>query len=833
MVRGLCGIILWIEIKVCIKVSKRMVNMEAKFYKVLELNKIIDMLKAKATSSLGLSMIEKLRPMSDFEEVRTAQEETTEAQSILINRGHVPLEGIHDISDKAKRADLGAVLDPKSLLDIGDTMRATRILSNTLSSNIKKETFGNSETSVDQEEEGIKYPIIQSLATSLYIHKEIEDEIFNAIISELEIADSASTELRTIRRRILQKNQSIRSKLNAIISSSTYQKYLQDAIISMRGDRFVVPVKAEYRSMVAGIIHDQSSSGATLFIEPMTIVEMNNDLRQLRLQEKEEVERILANLSAMVGQVSRELISNQEILSKLDFAFAKGKLSIDMKATEPSLNRDKLVKIVAGRHPLLDRKSVVANDIVLGGDYSTLLITGPNTGGKTVTIKTLGLFALMTQCGLHLSANYGTSMCVFDQIFADIGDDQSIEQNLSTFSSHMTRIVDIVDQVTDQSLVIFDELGAGTDPEEGAALAIAILENIRYSGASCIATTHYSELKKYALAKKDVENAAVEFDMETLSPTYRLLIGVPGKSNAFEISRKLGLSEYIIDQAKNFLTNDDIEIEEVLQNVEKSRIRIQEELERAQRYRQEIENMKLDYQTKLEKLDQSKAKVLEKARSQAFSIVRQVKEDTDAMIKEIRRADRLRDSRDKDRRLEEIRKEISQSMGKLQPSVESMVVPKYAPKEIKSLKPGTDVNIITLRQDGTVISADDKKKEALVQVGIMKMSLPYKSLKLISKKEKSTVTKTTRQVINSKSGSVERKVDLRGMNLEEATMAVEKYLDDACMAGHEEVTVIHGIGTGILKKGMTELLKKNPHVKTMRPGQYGEGGAGVTIVTVK
>lgn len=833
MVRGLCGIILWIEIKVYIKVSKRMVNMEAKFYKALELNKIIDMLKAKATSSLGLSMIEKLRPMSDFEEVRTAQEETTEAQSILINRGHVPLEGIHDISDKAKRADLGAVLDPRSLLDIGDTMRATRILSNTLSSNIKKETFGNSETSVDEEEEGIKYPIIQSLATSLYIHKEIEDEIFNAIISELEIADSASTELRTIRRRILQKNQSIRSKLNAIISSSTYQKYLQDSIISMRGNRFVVPVKAEYRSMVAGIIHDQSSSGATLFIEPMTIVEMNNDLRQLRLQEKEEVERILANLSAMVGQVSRELISNQEILSKLDFAFAKGKLSIDMKATEPSLNRDKLVKIVAGRHPLLDRKSVVANDIVLGGDYSTLLITGPNTGGKTVTIKTLGLFALMTQCGLHLSANYGTSMCVFDQIFADIGDDQSIEQNLSTFSSHMTRIVDIVDQVTDQSLVIFDELGAGTDPEEGAALAIAILENIRYSGASCIATTHYSELKKYALAKKDVENAAVEFDMETLSPTYRLLIGVPGKSNAFEISRKLGLSEYIIDQAKNFLTNDDIEIEEVLQNVEKSRIRIQEELERAQRYRQEIEDMKLDYQTKLEKLDQSKAKVLENARSQAFSIVRQVKEDTDAMIKEIRRADRLRDSRDKDRRLEEIRKEISQSMGKLQPSVESMVVPKYAPKEIKSLKPGTDVNIITLRQDGTVISADDKKKEALVQVGVMKMSLPYKSLKLISKKEKSTVTKTTRQVINSKSGSVERKVDLRGMNLEEATMAVEKYLDDACMAGHEEVTVIHGIGTGILKKGMTELLKKNPHVKTMRPGQYGEGGAGVTIVTVK
>ena len=807
--------------------------MKDKFYRVLELNKIIEILKAKATSSLGLSIIEKLSPMSDFESVKASQEETTEAQSILINRGHIPLAGISDIADKAKRADLGAVLDPKSLLDIADTMRASRLLSNVLSGQIKKETFGNSETSIDEEDIGIRFPIIQSLANSLYIHRDIEDQIGNSIISELEISDSASPELKSIRRRILQKNQSIRSKLNVIISSSTYQKYLQDALISMRGDRFVVPVKSEYRSMVAGIIHDQSSSGATLFIEPMTIVEMNNDLRQLKLQEREEIEKILSSLSSMVGQVSRELISNQEILAKLDFIFAKGKLSIDMKAIEPVLNKEKLVKIVGGRHPLLDRKAVVANDIILGGKYSTLLITGPNTGGKTVTIKTLGIFALMTQCGLHLPASYGTSMCVFDQIFADIGDDQSIEENLSTFSSHMTRIVDILDQVTDQSLVIFDELGAGTDPEEGAALAIAILENIRYSGASCIATTHYSELKKYALAKKNIENAAVEFDMETLSPTYRLLIGVPGKSNAFEISRKLGLSEHIIGEARNFLTSEDIEIEEVLQNVEKSRIKIREELDQAEKYRQEIENLKLDYEAKLVKLDQSKSKLLEDARSQAFSIVRQAKEDTEAMIKEIKKLDRMKSTRDKDRRLEEIRKEIGQSMGKLQPSVESMVVPKYASKEIKSLKPGVDVNIITLRQDGSVISADDKKKEALVQVGIMKMTLPYKSLKIISKKEKNTVTRTTRQVINSKSGSVERKVDLRGMNLEEATMEVEKYLDDACMAGHEEVTIIHGIGTGILKKGMAQLLKKNPHVKSMRPGQYGEGGVGVTIVTIK
>lgn len=807
--------------------------MDNKYFNVLELEKIIDLLSQKASSELGRNIIKNLEPMSDYYKVKNSLEETSEAQSILIKRGHIPLAGINDIANYAKRAELGAVLDAASLLKVCDTMRASRLISNILSKNIKVETFGNEETSVWQNDDTINYPIIQSLASSLYIHKDIEEDIGNAIVSEIEISDSASSELRNIRRKIIQKNQSIRSRLNTIISSTTYQKYLQDAIISMRGDRFVVPVKSEYRSVVNGIVHDQSSSGATLFIEPMSIVDMNNDLRQLKLREREEIDRILADLSDKVGSVCRELISNQEILARIDFAFSKAKLSISMRAIEPVLNSNNKFKIIKGRHPLLEKDKVVANTVYLGDEFSTLLITGPNTGGKTVTIKMVGLFALMTQCGLHIPADYGSSMCVFDNIFADIGDAQSIEQNLSTFSSHMTRIVDITQQVSKKSLVIFDELGAGTDPEEGEALAIAILEDIKRAGALCIATTHYSALKKYALAKKDVENAAVEFDMDTLSPTYRLMIGVPGKSNAFEISKKIGLKTYIIEEAKEFLSSDDIELEEVLQGIEKNRIKIDEELENIELLKKEIEFNKEQYERKINKFQASKDKMLEDARSQAFSIVRDTKESSEKIIKELKELEKINEAKDRDRRIESIRKEISQNMGSLQPSLESIVVPKYSSKEIKSLKPGQNVDIVTLRQEGVIISSDDKKKEALVQVGIMKMMLPYKSLKVSDKKAKSNVSKSTRKIIRSKSGNIKREVDLRGMNLEEAIMEVEKYLDDASMAGHEEVTIIHGMGTGVLKKGINEWLKKNVHAKSFRPGQYGEGGPGVTIVKIK
>lgn len=683
--------------------------MNEKSLRVLEYNKIIDLLKKKASSSLGLKYIENLVPNTDFVEVKSMLEETSEAQSIIIKRGSVGLEGIHDIEDKVKRAYIGASLDPGSLIMIADTLRVARRLRNSLSSS---------------DEEDFNYPIIQSLSNSLYVYKDIEDQIYNAIISEVEISDNASSTLRDIRRRIAQKNQSIRSKLNSIISSTTYQKYLQDAIISLRGDRFVVPVKSEYRSQVAGIVHDQSSSGATLFIEPMTIVEMNNELRQLKLGEQEEIERILSEISAMVGEVSEDLISNQEILGRLDFAFSKGKLSIQMRGIEPTLNEDKYLNIKNGRHPLLDKKKVVANTIYLGRDFHTLVITGPNTGGKTVTIKTVGLFALMTQSGLHIPADYGSSMCVYDNVFADIGDEQSIEQSLSTFSSHMTNIVSILQNVTADSLVIFDELGAGTDPVEGAALAIAVLEDINSVGAKCIATTHYSELKNYALTKPGVENAAVEFDIETLSPTYKLLIGVPGKSNAFEISRKLGLSDYVISRAKEYINTENIALEDVLQNVEKNRIKAVEDREEAERLKEEIEKLKVEYDEKLEKLVSQRDKMIEKAKSEAFSIIRQAKEEVDIIIKELRNLEQERASKEKNRKIEELRKELTSSMGSLQPTVKSMIVPKVSNKEIKDLKPGEEVKVITLNQNGSVVSVDKKRKEAVVQIGIMKMTLP-------------------------------------------------------------------------------------------------------------
>lgn len=792
--------------------------MNEKSLRVLEYNKIIDLLKKKASSSLGLKYIESLVPNTDFVEVKSMLEETSEAQSIIIKRGSVGLDGIHDIEDKVKRAYIGASLDPGSLIMIADTLRVARRLKNSLSSS---------------DEEDFNYPIIQSLSNSLYVYKDIEDQIYNAIISEVEISDNASSTLRDIRRRIAQKNQSIRSKLNSIISSTTYQKYLQDAIISLRGDRFVVPVKSEYRSQVAGIVHDQSSSGATLFIEPMTIVDMNNELRQLKLGEQEEIERILSELSAMVGEVSEDLISNQEILGRLDFAFSKGKLSIQMRGIEPTLNEDKYLNIKNGRHPLLDKKKVVANTIYLGRDFHTLVITGPNTGGKTVTIKTVGLFALMTQSGLHIPADYGSSMCVYDNVFADIGDEQSIEQSLSTFSSHMTNIVSILKNVTADSLVIFDELGAGTDPVEGAALAIAVLEDINSVGAKCIATTHYSELKNYALTKSGVENAAVEFDIETLSPTYKLLIGVPGKSNAFEISRKLGLSDYVISRAKEYINTDNIALEDVLQNVEKNRIKAIEDREEAERLKEEIERLKVEYDEKLEKLVTQRDKMIEKAKSEAFSITRQAKEEVDLIIKELRSLEQERASKEKNRKIEELRKELTSSMGSLQPTVKSMIVPKVSSKEIKDLKPGEEVRVITLNQNGSVVSVDKKRKEAVVQIGIMKMTLPFKSLQKSHKDVSKHVTKSTRNIIRAKSGNIKSEVDLRGLNLEEAIMEVEKYLDDAYVAGLESVTVIHGIGTGVLKSGLQDILRKNRHVKSQRGGQYGEGGAGVTIVKLK
>ncbi|OPJ55173.1 endonuclease MutS2 [Alkalithermobacter paradoxus] len=791
--------------------------MNERSLRVLEYNKIIDMLKDKVACSLGLKHIDKLVPSSNYEEVINMQKETSEAESILIKRGSFPLGGIHDIEILVKKASIGSSLDPGQLLMVADTLRGARLIRNFM-----KNEDGES-----------KYEIIEGLVSSLNVFRDIEDSIYNSIASESEVSDSASPELRSIRRKIVQKNEGIRSKLNSIISSTTYQKYLQEAIVTIRGDRFVVPVKQEYRSSVPGIVHDQSSSGATLFIEPMSVVEMNNELRELRIKEKEEIEKILKELSNLVGSVSNELISNGKVLGKLDFIFAKGKLSISMRGISPEINNDKYINIKNGRHPLLDPKSVVPTNIWVGKDFNTLVITGPNTGGKTVTLKTVGLFQLMVQSGLHIPADFGTVMSVFDNIFADIGDEQSIEQSLSTFSSHMTNIVNILREVNENSLVLFDELGAGTDPVEGAALAISILDYLYNINARTIGTTHYSELKHYALTKDGVENASVEFDLETLSPTYKLLIGVPGKSNAFEISRKLGLDEYIIENAKSLISRENIEFEELLQNIEKDRIKAQEEREEAQRLKTQIQRLKDEYQEKVDKLASNKEKMIQEAKREAQKIISQAKEEVEEAIKEIRRLEKQEYSKDKNKEIENIRSKINKSMGSVQTSVKDMIIPKVSKKVIKNIKAGDEVKVVSLNQEGTILSVDNDKKEALVQIGIMKMNLPFASLEKIDSIKKELSKSGTGKILKSKASNIKSEIDLRGMNLEDAMSQVDKYLDDAYLAGLPKVTIIHGVGTGVLKSGIKQMLKKHKHVKSQRDGAYGEGGSGVTIVEIK
>ncbi len=790
--------------------------MNQKSLRVLEYFKIIGMLKERVSSSLGKRYVDELVPSTNREEVIQMQKETSEAQSIIIKRGSVPLGGIHDVEMLAKKTKIGSSLDMGQLLMVGDTLRGARVLKNSI---------GKS-----QDE---SYPIIQSLTDSLHIFKDIEDKILNSIISEIEMSDNASHTLKNVRRGIVQKNQSIRSKLNSIISSTSYQKYLQDAIITVRGDRFVVPVKQEYRSIVAGIIHDQSSSGATLFIEPMSIVNMNNELRQLKLKEREEMERILSELSSFIGEVADEVISNGDILGKVDFIFAKGKLSFSMKAIDPKIIDDKNLNIKNGRHPLLDPKDVVPSNIWIGKEFSTLVVTGPNTGGKTVTLKTVGLFSLMTQSGLHIPADYGSHMCIFDNIFADIGDEQSIEQSLSTFSSHMTNIVDILKDVTTNSLVLFDELGAGTDPVEGAALAMAILNDLYDLKAITMATTHYSELKHYALTKKGVENAAVEFNIQTLSPTYKLLIGVPGKSNAFEISKRLGLGEYIIEKAKNFIDSENIEFEDLLQNIEQNRIDTLKEKEEANRLKEEVRKLKEELLVKTERLSVQRDKIINEAKRDALKIMRDSKEEADMIIKEIRDLQKQGINKDKNKEIENLRREMNESMKDLHSNVKDMIVPKVAKKAIKNLKAGEDVKVVTLNQQGSVLSVDNDKKEALVQIGIMKMNLPFASLEQIKANKKDVLKSGAGKILKKKTFNIKQEIDLRGMNLEEAMVEVDKYLDDAYLAGIPKATIIHGIGTGVLKAGMKEMLKRHKHIKTYRDGVYGEGGAGVTIVEFK
>ncbi|NLY43172.1 MAG: endonuclease MutS2 [Clostridiaceae bacterium] len=793
--------------------------MDKKVLDVLEYNKILDKLAGLTTSVLSREKALELFPSKEIEEVRKLLQETSEAVSMILRKGNAPLYGLSDIRGALKRAEIGAILSPRELLDIAHALK--------IAQNMKKYAAEDRKEQV--------YPLIDGLIDGLKVYKKVEDSINACILSEDEIYDHASPELNTIRRQIRNVNEKIKDILNDIIHSPRYQKYLQEPIVTVRGDRYVVPVKAEHRGNVAGLVHDSSASGATLFIEPMAVVDANNELRQLKVKEKNEIERILLELTLMVQQHVEGIRENVRIITELDFIFAKAKLSLEWNAVEPVMNDQGYLNIKKARHPLLDPKTVVPTDIYLGKDFNTLVITGPNTGGKTVTLKTIGLFTLMAQSGLHVPAADGSIMAVFKNVFADIGDEQSIEQSLSTFSSHMTNIVRILERVDRDSLVLFDELGAGTDPVEGAALAMAILEYLYKVGARTVATTHYSELKLFALSTKGVENAACEFDVDTLRPTYRLLIGVPGKSNAFAISKRLGLKPELIERAKEYISKEDVQFEDIISNLERNRQIAEQEKELAVRYKREIEELKNELSLQKEKMRAQREKMMQEARREARKIIQQAKEEADEIIKELRRIQEEEEAKERNRAIEQMRMKLKDKLNNLDKSLSKTVSAQNADvKPPKNLKPGDPVLVTTLNQKGHVLVPPGENGEVQVQVGIMKINVHVSDLRLVEDKKEAGAGKDgLGKIAMSKSSTISVELDVRGQVLEEALLNVDKYLDDAALAGLSQVTIIHGKGTGVLRNGIHSLLRKHAHVESFRLGKYGEGEAGVTIVELR
>lgn len=792
--------------------------MNEKTLKVLEYNKIIDLLVEKAESELGKKKVREIKPLTDMKEIEFHQRETEEAYTLLVKRGTPPLYGIYSISAEVKRAEMGGVLSPGGLMRISDSLRVSRGLKSYI-----KET---------KEDKVSNYPIIEGLVESLRTYKHIEDEINNAIISENEISDNASPTLRSIRRQIISKNDAVKDKLNSIINSQANKKYLQDSLVTIREGRYVIPVKSENRGNVPGLVHDMSGSGATLFVEPMAVVQLNNELRELELKEREEIERILMELSNLVAEEGEPIGNNQKILQELDFVFAKGKLALDMKAIKPILNDRGYINIKKGRHPLLNVAKIVPIDVYLGKDFNSLIITGPNTGGKTVTLKTVGLLTLMGQSGLHIPADFNSEIGVFNQVFADIGDEQSIEQSLSTFSSHMVNIVDILEKVDYNSLVLFDELGAGTDPTEGAALAMSILDNLLKFKIRTIATTHYSQLKLYALTTEGVRNASVEFDVETLSPTYKLLIGVPGKSNAFEISKRLGLQDYIIDYARNLISKENVEFEDVLQAMEKDRRATEEDRAEAERYRIEVERLREDLEEEKNKTKEMRDRILQKAKEDARNILRLAKEDADSIVGELREIS-SEIEKDRNRKIQEAQEKMKSSLNKAESQVSKDILNVKSNKPPKNLKVGEAVEVLTFNQIGTVLEEPDDNGNVWVQVGIMKISSHISTLKRTKSEEEVKIHGSTKKIMSTKSKDVRAEIDLRGKNLDEAFLELDKYLDDAYIAGLKQINIIHGKGTGVLRDGIKGYLRGHRHVRTSRLGVYGEGGDGVTIVEIK
>ena len=785
--------------------------MNEKSLRILEFNKIKDKIKKYARTNAGKQKVAELEPYDNVYEINNKLDETNEALEVILDKGNPPLEGLFDIHEGVERARKGGTLTPGQLLKIGSTLRAARNM---------KEFF-------KREEFEKAYNKLEDLAYILTPVKTLEDDIERSIVSEEEISDKASSTLYNIRRSLKEKNSSVREKISSIVRS--HSKYLQDDLYTMRGDRYVIPVKSEYKSAVPGIVHDQSSTGATFFIEPMSLVNLNNEIRELVLKEKAEIDRILAELSLKVKENSDQCLSNFKMLVEFDFIFAKARYAERLNAVRPIIREDGVFNIYSGRHPMIDDDKVVPSDVYIGEDFDTLMITGPNTGGKTVTIKMVGLLHIMGLSGLLIPARDNSSLSFFTEVFAEIGDEQSIEQNLSTFSSHMTNIVEIMRYVDDKSLVLFDEIGSGTDPAEGAALAVSIIETLRSRKARIIATTHYSELKAYALKTDGVENASVEFDIETLRPTYRLLIGVPGKSNAFEISKRLGLVEGVIKRAKAYMSEENLQFENLIRDLQEKSIVAKKEAREASILKKEAEELKARYEDKLQRLEKTRDKAYMDARHEAKEIIAKAKDEADEILKAMRALEKMGIEGGGRARLEEERKKLKDSLEQKEKGLSNMKENEGEP--IIDVTLGMEAFLPSLNQTVVVISMPDNKGEVQVEAGIMKINVKLKDLRKtkITKVEKA---KKKREVKLNLS-NIESRVDLRGLDSEEACYKADKYLDDAYRANLGEVTIVHGKGTGVLRNAINTMLKRHPHVKSFRLGVYGEGGDGVTVVELK
>jgi len=798
--------------------------MNKKALKTLEFDKIIDKLTALAATPLGKDLCKKLKPSIDLKEIEHNQTETSDALSMILKKGTLSFSGTKDIRSSLMRLEVGSVLSIEEILAVSSVLNVAL----QVKSYMRKESLG---TSVKNEEQGyLEENSLISYFEGLEPLSNINTEIKNCILSQDEISDDASSALRQIRKNIKNTNNKVHEQLSSIMNSS--RTMLQDALITMRNGRYCLPVKAEYRSTFKGMIHDQSATGSTLFIEPMAIVKLNNELRELALKEQEEIERILAELSNLIGEHTEELKVNLDILTHLDFVFAKANLSKQMRASVPDFNEDGIVEIKKGRHPLIDSKKVVPIDIRLGDAFDLLVITGPNTGGKTVSLKTVGLFTLMGQAGLHIPAFDHSRLSVFHEVFADIGDEQSIEQSLSTFSSHMKNEIHIIHEANARSLCLFDELGAGTDPVEGAALAMAILTFLHNKGAKTIATTHYSELKLFALSTPGVENACCEFDVESLRPTYRLLIGIPGKSNAFAISSKLGLPDYIIEDAKARIDNDNKSFEDVIADLEASRVTIEKEQAEIDTYKIEIEELKKKLTLKNEKIDAAKDRILREANEQAREILQEAKDFADASIRKYNKwAKQSNLQKDMEEERSALRNKLNKADSKL--VRKSRVNKKNRPQDFK---PGESVHVISLNVNGTISSTPNAKGDVYVQMGILRSLVNIRDLELIDEPEITApnLTKTgSGKIKMSKSLHVSPELNIIGKTVDEGISILDKYLDDAYLSHLAQVTIIHGRGTGALRNAVQQHLKRCKYVKSYRIGGFGEGDHGVTIVEFK